>query len=136
MKKMGPSRRDIQIAREFRRAALPDSESHSGRLVLAILLLAAILMAILWEATPVGPTTEVYGSVLRLGTLPSEYGTRAFAISHVGDREVRVNLYPGTFCRVGDRILIRRQQMAWGFRHGAGPRACSAFTTEPPPDSR
>ncbi|WP_337189055.1 hypothetical protein [Phenylobacterium sp.] len=136
MKKMGPSLRDIQIAREFRRAVLPDSEEHGGRLVLAILLLAAILMGFLWAMTPVGPTTEVYGSVLRLGTLPSEHRIRAYAIAHVGDREVRIDLHPGTFCRVGDRILIQRQKMAWGFRHRTGPQACSAVATAPPAYSR
>ena len=91
--------------------------------VVAVLAVFTGLFALLYLRG--GPITEVYGVVTALGFTESDMGSRPYAAARVDGRPVRVRLHPGSVCRVGDRIAIRRHKMIIGYRHGIARAGCT-----------
>jgi len=99
---------------------------YFGRLALVGAAVAVLFALVFAYSTPTGPVSEHYGTVSQLGFAESEHGSRPYAMVRVRDRNVRVSLFAGGLCRVGDRILIRRQKMLLsGYRYRASPAGCT-----------
>lgn len=115
--------------RELRRLSadlgLGGPRDHIGRLALIVAGSVAFLGALAVIAVPTGAATTHYGVVTLLGFFETDDGSHPYAMARIGGREVRVRLWRGGLCRVGDRIAVRRHPMLFGHRHRIALEGCT-----------